>query len=138
MYTPKYCLRSFEHLPPEEKKHVLGMLLEALATANQFYLIAYPRTPLLYQSGVRYLQEPDGEDDWQDVPETLLRRTGDCEDLASWRMAERRVRFGDRRSVFDITVDELPNHAGELVVTYHIRLATPEGIEDPSRVLGMP
>jgi hypothetical protein len=133
------CLVSFEVLPNEDKKAVLEKLLEALTLANVLYLLRYPHTPNLYESGVRYEQEPDGRDDWQDIPDTLRRRNGDCEDLACWRMAELRVRWRDRASRFHITVEDIPNRVGQLVTTYHIAIRLPDGrIEDPSRNLGMP
>jgi hypothetical protein len=138
VYAPRICLASFEVLPNEEKKLVLDKLLEALTLANVFFLARYPHTPNLYESGVRYEQEPDGRDDWQDIPDTLQRRNGDCEDLASWRMAELRARWRDRGSRFHITVEDIPNRAGQLVTTYHIAIRLPDGrIEDPSRILGM-
>jgi hypothetical protein len=130
---------SFEVFPLAEKIEVLEYLLNALAAANVHYLRHFPHTPALYASGVRYLQEPDGRDEWQDIPDTIERRSGDCEDLAAWRMAEIRVREGDRLSRWHITVDELRDTRGHPVTTYHIQIRRPNGqIEDPSRRLGMP
>ena len=138
MYGPHFRLVSFETIPSGYKLGVLEHLLEALTAANVAYLLIHPHTPNLYESGVRYEQEPDGRDDWQDIPDTIARRNGDCEDLASWRMAELRVRWRDTKSTWHITVDDIPNHAGELVTTYHIQIRRPDGrIEDPSRQLGM-
>jgi hypothetical protein len=139
VYSPRYCLVSFETLPNEDKRLVLEYLLEALTLADACYLRRNPGVPLLYESGVRYEQEPDGRDDWQDVPDTLARRVGDCEDLGCWRMAELRVRHRDGQTRWHITVDDIPNARGILVTTYHIQLMRPDGsIEDPSRRLGMP
>jgi hypothetical protein len=38
---------------------------------------------LLYRTAnkIKYLPEPEGRDDWQEVGETLLKKTGDCEDF---------------------------------------------------------
>jgi hypothetical protein len=131
-YSPKFVLRSFDILPEQTKVRVLESLVEALVAANVAFLEAFPRTPLLYESGVRYVEEPRGRDDWQDIPETLSRdKTGDCEDLAAWRIAELRVRGEPARPAI---------RAGMLrgVLTYHVRVRRADGtVEDPSRKLGM-
>lgn len=56
--------------------------------------------PLLYDSGVRYRRDrvraPNGlrvaAEVWRDAGAVLARGYGDCEDLATWRAAELRVR----------------------------------------------
>lgn len=152
MYAPHFQLRSFDVVNDRAKFAVMRHLLEALTTANMAYLLAVPSTPLLYQAGILYVNEPDGRDDWQDIPETIKRREGDCEDLACWRVAELR-RAGEVGTRHRITVSELKDSRGNPVTTYHItvirsRLAPPlphqapivrpgEQIEDPSRILGM-
>jgi len=116
---------------------VLCALLEALTTANIAYLFAHPHTPELYASGVRYEEEPPGRDEWQDIPDTIARRTGDCEDLACWRVAELRVK-GARRTKHGVTVSQIPDARGKPVTTFHIRVVHENGeVEDPSRILGM-
>ncbi len=138
MYTPAFRLRSFDSIPDEAKMHVLCALLEALTTANVAYLLKHPHTPNLYESGVRYEEEPPGRDEWQDIPDTIARRTGDCEDLACWRVAELRVRGRQMRAMHGVTVSDLPGPDGKLVTTFHIRVVHQDGTtEDPSRVLGM-
>ena len=137
MYSPCFRLKSFETLSDGHKFGVMTHLLEALVMANVAYLLTLPSTPNLYESGVRYLAEPDGRDEWQDIPDTIARGTGDCEDLACWRIAELRVRFREH-ALPRITVDELPDRAGRLVTTYHITVQRAGGqSEDPSRRLGM-
>ena len=139
MYAPHFRLKSFETISEGFKFGILQKLLEALTIANVAYLLKYPNTPLLYESGVRYLSEPPGRDDWQDIPDTLARGNGDCEDLACWRVAELRVRFGDRFATRRITVAQLPDDQGRSVTTFHISVFSPFfGREDPSRLLGMP
>lgn len=139
MYAPHFRLKSFETIPDGFKFGILQKLLEALTIANVAYLLGHPRTPLLYESGVRYLAEPPGRDEWQDIPDTLARGNGDCEDLACWRVAELRVRYGDRYCTRGITVAQLPDDTGRLVTTFHIAVLSPRfGREDPSRLLGMP
>ena len=87
MYAPSFRLVSFETIPHWRKGRILGCLLNALAESCFAYLEQHPHTPRLYQSGVRYEEEPPGRDEWQDIPDTIARRTGDCEDLAAWRIA---------------------------------------------------
>jgi len=81
---------------------------------------------------VRYEEEPPGRDEWQDIPETIKRREGDCEDLGCWRLAELRVRSReDARPFVKCSV------YGPRTV-YHVAVRRAGGrIEDPSRVLGM-
>ena len=138
MYGPRFRLVSFETIPHGYKLGVLEHLLEALTAANVAYLLIHPHTPNLYESGVRYEQEPDGRDDWQDIPDTIARRMGDCEDLACWRVAELRVRGGLKRAMHGVTVSEIPGPDGKLVTTFHIQVVHENGAtEDPSRILGM-
>ena len=85
--------------------------------------------PSLYQSGVRYVREPDGREWWQTVADNLLTGEGDCEDLATHRAAE------------------LNEYAGEPAIArtvqtgkhmFHAIVERGDGtIEDPSAALGM-
>jgi hypothetical protein len=137
MYAPCFRLVSFDVIPDGYKFTVLDHLLEALTMANVAYLLTHPQTPLLYASGVRYEQEPDGRDEWQDIPDTIARRTGDCEDLACWRVAELRA-SGEIGATRAISVSDMPDHSGKMVTTFHICVLRQNGsIEDPSRRLGM-
>jgi hypothetical protein len=138
VYTPSFRLRSFETIPDGYKLAVLQNLLEGLTIANIAYLLSQPHTPDLYAAGIRYLEEESGVDEWQDIPDTLARRTGDCEDLACWRVAELRVRYGQPKATRGISVDTIPDKSGQLVTTYHITVIHQDGrTEDPSRRLGM-
>jgi hypothetical protein len=85
--------------------------------------------PLLYQSGVRYQREPPGAEVWQLPHETYALRSGDCEDLATWFVAERHL---------------LGDHTWQVHVKFinpvlrHILAINQDGrIEDPSAKLGM-
>jgi hypothetical protein len=111
----------------------LGILLSALAEIDVLELTRLPELPDLYSSGVRYANEPIGQEDWQDVLTTISRGTGDCEDLACWRVAELRVRHGiDAKPYFSFR----PVGPGKTL--YHIQVLHPDGrIEDPSKALGM-
>lgn len=134
MYRITVVLDLFKGPQEQELSNkALDTLLLALMHIDMAYLEAHPEVPALYESGVRYEEEPPGQEDWQDIPTTLKMRVGDCEDLACWRAAEYRVRHNIMaRPVF--TVKRRPN-GGYL---YHILVKLPDGrIEDPSRRLGM-
>lgn len=144
-------LQSFGFLREGARLGVLEHLLRALISADIAWLLEHPETPNLYDSGVFYTEEPDGQDDWLDIPACLERhRQGlaiDCEDLACWRVAELRVRMGERDAEPDVTVSDLPDRSGRLVTTYHIRVKRGAAagvdtlgrrlIECPSTLLGM-
>jgi hypothetical protein len=132
LYAPHFQLRAFERLSDERRIRALERLLEALCDVNAEWLIEHPEAPWLYRSGVRYESEPPGRDDWQDIPETLVRLGGDCEDLACWRIAELRVRVGEPvRPIVKRTL------YGPRTV-YHVAVVRADGsLEDPSRLLGM-
>ena len=111
----------------------LNVMLLALMAIDELYLKAHPETPLLYSSGVVYQEEPPGAEDWQDIPTCLKLRWGDCEDLACWRAAELRVRYGIAAVPF--FTRQVKSDGSTL---YHIMVRLPDGrTEDPSRQLGM-
>src|SRR5271155_1932538 len=132
MYRPTYELACFSTVDHEEKLQILKAMLEALVLANVLYLQHRPNTPPLYAAGVPYVVEPPGRDNWQDIPRTLALKEGDCEDLATWRIAELRVRHGE---------DALPHITAKKIgdfTLFHILVRRGDGsIEDPSRILGM-
>lgn len=82
--------------------------------------------PPLYSAGVRYLRA-DPDERWQLPSETRARGGGDCEDLAAWRCAERRLAGESCRVVV--------KRSSPTVL--HAVVEGPDGIEDPSRKLGM-
>jgi hypothetical protein len=85
-----------------------------------------PQRPL-YAAGVRYDRNDAGER-WQLPSETAARGAGDCEDLASWRCAERRL-AGESCRVKVV-------RTGPTVL--HAVVENADGsLEDPSRRLGM-
>jgi hypothetical protein len=116
----------------------LRILLNALFLIDRLYLKMHPETVGLHLSGVRYEEEPPGREDWQDIPTTLARRNGDCEDLATWRAAE---------LTEQLHVNAYPTFIWKQRPTganlYHIQTSfhdTATGrliTEDPSRDLGM-
>ena len=72
----------------------LNVLLHALTYIDVLYLRRHPETPRIYASGVVYMEEPPGMEEWQDIPTCIRMGIADCEDLACWRGAELQV-FGD-------------------------------------------
>jgi hypothetical protein len=133
MYGPQFRLRSFDALDTPSREAVLRLMMEALIAANVAFLRRHPETPRLYESGVRYEEEPGTQDDWNDIPETLSLGVGDCEDLAGWRIAELRI-AGELAAMPRVSVFAEGNR-----VTYHVAVRRAAGlIEDPSRELGMP
>ncbi len=92
--------------------------------------------PLLYESGVRYREEPWNAkgarvEEFADIPTVLARKWGDCDDLAPWRVAELRA-MGEPAKI-RITWKTLPS--GRL---FHVVVRRADGsVEDPSRILGM-
>lgn len=111
----------------------LNVMLRCLYDLDCLYLRAHPEVPALYRSGVRYMEEPPGQEEWQDVATCLRMGTADCEDLAAWRAAELTVR--DRIPARPVFREQRRADGSYL---YHIVVQYPNGqIEDPSRILGM-
>ncbi len=116
----------------QESQTYLQLLLHALVALDVAFLRFHPDTPPLYRTGVRYRRERRDQEQWLQIPRVLARKHGDCEDLASWRVAELRARHG---------IDAWPcfhfRKVGRALV-YHIVVCHPDGtVEDPSRILGM-
>lgn len=154
-----------------QQSRVLGLVikpqLDALVIADQLFLRMF-KTPPLYQSGVRYREEPptiitfpDGSqrrvEEFASAAIVLSRLWGDCDDLAPFRCAELRNR-GEKatiriqwrkqpsgRKLYHIVVRRPPN-VPDFNPDYMVRIFTNVGgrqvctsiIEDPSRALGMP
>jgi len=88
--------------------------------------------PELYSSGVVYEPE-DGSERWLGASMVYDRGAADCEDLAAWLAAQRRIE-GDRTArAFPMIVGITPTG----VMQIHIVVQSMRGIEDPSVVLGM-
>lgn len=136
-YRITFALDLFNPTSPREmSREALNLQLDLLFKIDMLYLRFHPQTPLLYQSGVRYMEEPPGQEDWQDIPTTLRIGMGDCEDLACWRAAELNVKYGIKaRPIFR------EQRRANGTYLYHILVQLPPGyspsIEDPSKILGM-
>lgn len=117
----------------------LDVMLKTLFDLDVLYLRAHPEAPLLYKSGVRYMEEPAGQEEWQDIPTTLRLGIGDCEDLATWRAAELNVRYGiAARPFFREQRRKDGSYLYHILVRWPPTREHPQGfVEDPSRILGM-
>lgn len=107
---------------------VLAAALEGLVCANCALMEKSPLPPL-YSTRVRYQPEPPRtQEQWQTAPQVLQSGYGDCEDLASYRAAELRMR-GEPARVRVVRTG---------VRRWHAIVQRGDGaIEDPSRRLGM-
>lgn len=147
----------------------LACLLWALIFANESYLIVNPRTPTLYNAGVRWEAEKPtgrsacpngtGQEKFLGVRQVIADGKADCEDVASYRVADVRLGRATKRGLPPRTPHPKPvvclppypmRSVGPAVMPafykrrtsygwlYHIVVAWPDGtLEDPSRVLGM-
>jgi hypothetical protein len=106
MITPKVHITLPENFDEDdygEDRHFAPILplLEGLIKVNEWHLrrslrraqkgLDYPLPPL-YASGVRYKEDPPGQENWKDIPAVLSDGHGDCDRLVAWRVAELRVR----------------------------------------------
>lgn len=109
----------------------LRIVLDALVRLNLLEL-KDRRYPDLYKSGIRYQREPKTPgrfEHWQTIRDMMNTGYGDCEDLASARVAQLRM-MGVR------AVPWLKRRPGSS--TWHVVVRYPNGrIEDPSKILGM-
>ena len=79
MYRITFVLDLFKGPQEQPLSHAtLQVMLNALMHADMLYLLKNPAAPRLYDSGVRYEEEPPGQEDWQDVPTCLRLGVGDC------------------------------------------------------------
>ena len=70
--------------------------MESLVWIDRLWLQQHPDTPKLYDSGIRYEPEFNIER-WQDIPSTIKRGYGDCDDLSTWLIAEYREQGVDAK-----------------------------------------
>lgn len=111
-------------------KPQLTVLVRALTALDMLYLLAHPKAPLLSKSGVRYESQPGGGERFLTIPAVLAAGSGDCDQLAPWRAAELRVRYGIR------AMPEVKRMGKNL---WHVFVRYPDGrVEDVSAALGMP
>lgn len=130
------------------RSKVLGLairpILEACVLNDMLYLALHKNVPGLYESGVRYEEEPhwtfQGEpvEEFASIPICIARGWGDCDDLAPWRCAELRLRARENAKIrIQWQRQRLPG--GKLGRKYfHIVVRrADDSVEDPSAKLGM-
>lgn len=113
---------------------VIREALEAVITANRLYLRLHD-VPALYESGVRYEEEPAGQpyEDFAAIPVVISRGEGDCDDLVCWRIAELRNAGENAKVRLKWAYDPLRGAR-----MYHVLVRRANGqVEDPSKRLGM-
>jgi hypothetical protein len=113
---------------------VVREALEALIMANRLYLRTH-RAPALYESGIRYEEEPAGQpyESFDAIPVVLARGSADCDDLVSWRIAELRNAGENAKIRLKWSFD--PSRGARM---YHVLVRRANGqVEDPSLRLGM-
>jgi hypothetical protein len=106
MITPKVHVtlpENFDEDDYDEARHFAPIipLLEGVIKVNEWHIrralrraqkgLGYPIPPL-YHSGVRYKEDPPGQENWKDCLAVLADGHGDCDRLVAWRVAELRVR----------------------------------------------
>lgn len=113
--------------------YAIKAILEAQTQINVLYLKMFD-VPPLYESGVRYRQEPKNTiEEFATIPVIYERLWGDCDDLAPARAAELRLE-GNHAQVRIVWKKNRKN--GHRM--YHIVVRHQDGrIEDPSKILGM-
>jgi hypothetical protein len=121
---------AFGGLPRATSELLIVKFLRVFVDFNCALLRQHPKLPLLYQSDVQYKAEKS--EIWQDIKWVIETGYGDCEDLASWRCAELRVKGG---------INAQPFIRGRKVAKgtiYHALVQWPDGrVEDPSIAMGM-
>lgn len=134
MYEPVFELASFGTLPLEARKHLIGVACEFLIAVNREWLKRNPGCPDFYTIAPKYALKlrPFGLDRWQDIPQTIALREGDCKDFTCWRVAQLR-----EQGVADCGPRILASESAGLVA-YHVQVRNDVKVEDPSVAMGMP
>jgi len=86
----------------DEERHFAPIILalQAMIAVNEWHIrrglkraekgLGAP-VPPLYASGVRYKEDPPGEENWKDCLAVIKDGHGDCDRLCAWRVAELRA-----------------------------------------------
>lgn len=117
-------------LPVQLRVALAREYLGALVRTDEL-LLAYKLVPPLYETRVRYRQEPEDSEaeEFADALTCLRRGWGDCDDLAAWRCADL-IRSGVSAS---LAFKAHARERGERRVV-HCIVRLPDGsLEDPSR-----
>jgi hypothetical protein len=116
-------------IPSPVDVQTLNIFVRALCAYDCLYLRRNPNTPAMFASGVVYRTQPVGLERFLPIPGVLAAGSGDCDQLASWRAAELRERYG---------IKALPEVVQMSQHLYHVFVRYPDGMaEDISAHLGM-
>lgn len=113
---------------------VIREALEAVIMTNRLYLRLH-KVPPLYESGIRYEEEPAGQpyEDFAAIPVVLSRGWADCDDLCCWRIAE--LRNAGENAKVRLKWQYDPVRGARM---FHVLVRRGNGqVEDPSKRLGM-
>jgi hypothetical protein len=137
---------NFDEDDLDEDRHFAPIipLLEGLIKVNEWHIrrairraqkgLGYPIPPL-YASGVRYKEDPPGQENWKDCLAVLADGHGDCDRLVAWRVAELRVAGYPADPV--IKWKQIPKHV--MVSLGHPEHMVPEqGIQMVHVCVGLP
>lgn len=131
MFRAEMCLEAWS-FTPEQDHAILSAMVMGFARVNRVILEANHGFPSLYGSGVRYIRDARGREVWRDCVSVYRNRGADCKSLCAWRAAELEIQRVPCQ--VEIIWGERDDSG---LRTYHVRLRTARGIEDPSRILGM-
>lgn len=112
----------------EDNALALQAMLEALVSIDRIFLRRYPKTPRIYNAGLRYGRTQV----WDSIPDLITRRYGDCKSLTAMRVAELREAGEKCRPVFRFMFNPQSGQKD-----FHILVQHGKTFEDPSRKLGM-
>lgn len=116
-------------LTPQRKATYLK-LVDCLVRINKWSLERWP-FPSLYDGFVSYEEEEPGKELFQSIPALFLIGSGDCEDLVAARLAEPDIDPKARAYIYETGKSPSGGRMLHLVIQHQ------NGIEDPSRMLGM-
>jgi hypothetical protein len=147
-----------------EDRHFAPIILalEAMVSINSWHIRrALKRAekgegtpiPPLYASGVRYKEDPPGEENWKDCLAVIKDGHGDCDRLCAWRVAELRaagiaaepiIKWQQVPRDVMISLGHPPDMVpAEGISMVHVLVGWPGWqkddslVEDPSKLLGM-
>lgn len=122
------------------------MALECLTKINQWHFRRGAASPI-FESSIRYKEEPPGREDWDDCITVAERGWGDCEDLAAYLAAELRETKGIPAECVikykfipasQLRSSGFSTRAKSGLYLVHVMVRLPDGtIIDPSKLLGM-
>lgn len=149
MITPKVHLtlpENFDEDERDEERHFAPIipLLEGLIEVNVWHIRrALRRTmkglgtpiPPLYASGVRYKEDPPGQENWKDVLAVWADGHGDCDRLVAWRCAE--LRAAGHKAVPVIKWQQIPKET-MIGIGYPADMLPEDGIQMVHVCVGLP